>query len=136
MQSDIEGLYLIPRPLEFRIPYVPLSDDDNTADVTDLRNLGQTKRTDRSTLSQVRARIAKLREDTKHKTTAANFDFKTRLSAIKDAERLEKEARKEDRRKKREERRRAEAGEKEVVGGDVQMEQMMGFGGFGGGKKR
>jgi U4/U6.U5 tri-snRNP component SNU23 len=101
-----------------------------------LRNLGQTKRTDRSTLSQVRARIAKLREDTKHKTTAANFDFKTRLSAVKNAERAEKEARKEDRKRKREERRRAEAGEKEVVGGDVQMEQMMGFGGFGGGKKR
>jgi hypothetical protein len=55
---------------------------------------------------------------------------------VKDAERAEKEARKEDRKRKREERRRAEAGEKEVVGGDVQMEQMMGFGGFGGGKKR
>jgi U4/U6.U5 tri-snRNP component SNU23 len=102
----------------------------------DLRNLGQTKRTDRSTLSQVRARIAKLREETKHKTTAANFDFKTRLTAVKDAERQEKEARKEDRKRKREERRKAEAGEQEVGGGDIEMEQMMGFGGFGGGKKK
>lgn len=103
----------------------------------DLRNLGQTKRTDRSTLSQVRARIAKLREETKHKTTAANFDFKSRLTAVKEAERQEKEARKEDRKRKREERRRVEAGEQGVeAGGDVEMAAMMGFGGFGGGKKK
>lgn len=102
--------------------------------IVDLRQLGQTTRTTRSTLGQVRARIAQLREETKHKTTAANFDFKERLSKVKDAERAEKEARKEDRKRKREERRKAEAGEPEEE--DVQMEQMMGFGGFGGGKRR
>jgi U4/U6.U5 tri-snRNP component SNU23 len=83
----------------------------------------------------VRARIAQLREETKHKTTAANFDFKSRLAKVKEAERAEKEARKEDRKRKREERRRVEAGE-QAGGMDVEMEQMMGFGGFGGGKRR
>lgn len=55
---------------------------------------------------------------------------------MKEAERQEKEARKEDRKRKREERRRVEAGEQVGGDGDVEMAQMMGFGGFGGGKKR
>jgi U4/U6.U5 tri-snRNP component SNU23 len=115
----------------------------------DLRKLGQTTIVARSTLAQVRAKIARLREETSSKVTAKNFDFQARLAAVRDAELEEKTKRREERKRKRAERKEGEvlnkmgldgkASRKEVE--QVQKEQddiaaMMGFGGFGGGKKR
>ena len=115
----------------------------------DLRKLGQNTYQTRSTLSQVRAKIASLRAETNAKTTAANFDLQKRLAAVREVERDEKEKRKEDRKRKRAERRERESlgklgldagvSEKEVDRAREQMdglESMMGFGGFGGKKKR
>jgi len=45
-----------------------------------LRALGQTTRIERSTVEQVRARIAYLREKTKEASNAKSFDFKQRLA--------------------------------------------------------
>lgn len=124
--------------------------------------LGQTTYVTRSTVSQVRARIAQLRAETANKTTAANFDFQQRLKEVRDTSLAEKTRRKEEKKRKREERREEEAlgrigvlkrskgenGEKQPVGGNDDggvtdgaqkehddMTAMMGFGGFGG-KKR
>ena len=71
----------------------------------DLRKLGQTTQVTRSTLSQVRAKIASLRAATAAKVTAQNFDFQSRINAIKSAEMDDREARKADRKRKREQRR-------------------------------
>jgi U4/U6.U5 tri-snRNP component SNU23 len=76
-----------------------------TLTLTDLRRLGQTTQVERSTLSQVRAKIAALRAATADKVTARNFDFQKRLQAVKDADADEKARRKEERKRKREERR-------------------------------
>ncbi|KZP34146.1 hypothetical protein FIBSPDRAFT_923705 [Athelia psychrophila] len=62
-----------------------------------LRIIGQTTRIERSTLEQVRARIAYLREKTKDASTAKSFDFDQRLAEVKDKEaavRAEKKAKK------------------------------------------
>ncbi|KZS93948.1 hypothetical protein SISNIDRAFT_478370, partial [Sistotremastrum niveocremeum HHB9708] len=48
-----------------------------------LRKLGQTTRIARSTVEQVRARIAFLREKTKEASSAKSFDFEQRLAQIK-----------------------------------------------------
>ncbi|KAL0245396.1 hypothetical protein I308_104519 [Cryptococcus tetragattii IND107] len=73
-----------------------------------LLKLGQSTHVERSTLSQVRAKIASLRAATRQKVTAKNFDFQSRLKAVKNAQEAEKERRKEERRKKRMERERRE----------------------------
>ena len=122
--------------------------------------LGQTTHVARSTVSQVRARIAQLREETLTKTTAANYDFQSRLKQVRDATAADRQRRKEEKKRKREERREEEALgrigvvkrvktvekdvnqiENEVDVDKVQkdhddMAAMMGFGGFGGKKKR
>ncbi|KAK8861725.1 hypothetical protein IAR55_002548 [Kwoniella newhampshirensis] len=67
-----------------------------------LRQLGQTTQVARSTLSQVRAKIASLRAQTADRVTAKNFDFQARLSAIRSAENEERERRREERKRKRE----------------------------------
>ena len=115
----------------------------------DLRKLGQNTHQTRSTLSQVRAKIASLRAQSSDKVTAKNFDFQKRLAAVREVEQSEKERRREDRKRKRAERREGEslgklglekgASEKEVnrAKGEIEgLEAMMGFGGFGGQKKR
>lgn len=74
----------------------------------DLRKLGQKTTVARSTLDQVRAKIAALRESTKAATTAKNYDFEQRLKEIKEGERKERTERKERKRKEKEERMAAE----------------------------
>ena len=97
--------------------------------------MGQTTRIARSTVEQVRARIAYLREKTKEASTAKTFDFEKRLAEVREKEaalREEKKAQK----KAEKERQRVEA-IKDVTttqeGSD--MMQMMGFAGFGTSKK-
>ena len=51
--------------------------------LVDLRRLGQTTRIARSTVEQVRARIALLREKTKEASSAKSYDFNKRLAEIK-----------------------------------------------------
>lgn len=103
--------------------------------MVDLRKLGQTTRIARSTVEQVRARIAMLREKTKEASAAKTFDFEKRLAEIKakeDALRAEKKAEK----KAAKEKARIEL-VKDAVSQteDDEMAQMMGFGGFGSSKK-
>lgn len=99
-------------------------------------------------MAQVRARIAQLREQSKTKVDAQNYDFNTRLAEVRGAEQAKRDARKEERRRKRAAARAAEelgkvglekgASEEEVKKATEEMqgiEQMMGFAGFGG-KKR
>lgn len=97
--------------------------------------LGQTTRIARSTVEQVRARIAFLREKTKEASTAKAFDFNARLAAIKakeDAIREEKKAQK----KAEKEKARMEIVKDAVnIQEDDEMAKMMGFGGFGSTKK-
>jgi U4/U6.U5 tri-snRNP component SNU23 len=100
----------------------------------DLAKLGQTTKIERSTIEQVRARIAYLREKTKEQTTAKAYDFEKRLAEVKAKEaaiRAEKKAAV----KARKEKARIELMK------DVNMEEtndmatMMGFSGFGSSKK-
>lgn len=103
----------------------------------DLRAMGQTTRVERSTVEQVRARIAYLREKTKEASSAKTFDFEKRLAEVRereDALRAEKKAAK----KALRERARVDLA-KDVTVPETQeqndMMQMMGFGGFGTSKK-
>ncbi|KAJ7268829.1 hypothetical protein B0H12DRAFT_1096854 [Mycena haematopus] len=98
-----------------------------------LRALGQTTKLERSTLEQVRARIAFLREKTKDATNAKAYDFDKRLAEVKAKELAN-----------REEKKAARKAEKEKIrlelindagGPDDEMAKMMGFGGFGSTKK-
>jgi U4/U6.U5 tri-snRNP component SNU23 len=68
----------------------------------DLRKLGQNTKIHRSTLDQVRLRIAQLREQTKERTNAKAYDFEQRLKEIKDVEKSEKQAKKEKKRQLKE----------------------------------
>ena len=99
--------------------------------VSDLRRLGQTTRIARSTVEQVRARIAMLREKTKEAASAKAFDFDKRLEEIRQKEQVEREARKAEKKAAR------EAKLIEIVQDDetAGMASMMGFGGFGSSKK-
>ncbi|KAG0701348.1 hypothetical protein DFH29DRAFT_982751 [Suillus ampliporus] len=99
-----------------------------------LRKLGQTTRVERSTLAQVRARIAYLREKTKEASSAKAFDFDQRLAEVKakeDARRAEKKAQKQ---AQKEEARLALVKDS-AMDGDDEMAKLMGFGGFGSTKK-
>jgi len=98
-----------------------------------LRALGQTTKLERSTLEQVRARIALLREKTKDVTTAKAYDFDQRLAEVRAKEQAI-----------RDEKKAAKKAEKEKIrlelikdagGEDDEMAKMMGFGGFGSSKK-
>jgi U4/U6.U5 tri-snRNP component SNU23 len=91
----------------------------------DLRHLGQTTTIERSTLEQVRERIAQLRAETKEKTTAKTFDFEKRLAEVRAIEE-----------QKREEKKRKKLVEKQANTGpapdqDIEMTVAMGFAGFG-----
>lgn len=103
----------------------------------DLRAMGQTTRVERSTVEQVRARIAYLREKTKEASSAKTFDFEQRLAEVREREavlRAEKKAAK----KALREQARVEL-VKDATVQEVQaqndMMQMMGFSGFGTSKK-
>ncbi|CAE6504542.1 unnamed protein product [Rhizoctonia solani] len=97
-----------------------------------LRRMGQTTQIARSTLDQVRARIALLREKTKEASTARSFDFEKRLQDIRDAE---EQARAEKKRRKQEKNKPVETDAVEKTKEDESMAVMMGFGGFGSSKK-
>lgn len=99
-----------------------------------MRAIGQTTRIERSTLEQVRARIALLREKTKDAASAKAFDFDQRLAEVKAKEvalREEKKARK----KAEKEKVRLEMVKDSAMNQDDEMAKMMGFGGFGTSKK-
>jgi hypothetical protein len=97
----------------------------------DLRVIGQTTRLERSTIEQVRARIAYLRERTKESSNARSFDFDQRLEVVRAQEaaaRAEKKAR-----------RKAEKEQALLQMVDTtqqdELSQSMGFSGFGSTKK-
>jgi len=95
-----------------------------------LRHLGQTTRVARSTLDQVRAKIAALREATADKTKAKKYDFELRLKQIREAEQKSKDERKAKRRLQKQ--KEAEAAGTE---GPTEVMEAMGFANFGGGKR-
>jgi U4/U6.U5 tri-snRNP component SNU23 len=100
----------------------------------DLRVIGQTTRIERSTLQQVRARIAHLREKTKEASNAKSFDFDQRLAEVKakeDALRADRKAQK----KAEKDKARLELVKDSAMDGEDDMAKMMGFGGFGSTKK-
>jgi len=93
--------------------------------------LGQSTRLERSTLAQVQARIAFLREKTKEASSAKEFDFDQRLAEVKEKETA-----------LREERKAAKKADKEKARlelikdtADDEMAKLMGFGGFASSKK-
>jgi U4/U6.U5 tri-snRNP component SNU23 len=100
--------------------------------------LGQSTRIERSTVEQVREKIASLREQTRDAQSAKTYDFDRRLAEIKakeDAYRAERKAQK----KAAKEAQRLEmikhtTGDMEVEPQD-DMAAMMGFAGFGSSKK-
>ena len=104
--------------------------------MADLRALGQTTRIERSTVEQVRARIAHLREKTKEASSAKSFDFEKRLAEVRQKEeavRAEKKAQKKvEKEKSRMETMKDVATEQD---GGKDMMHMMGFSGFGSTKK-
>lgn len=101
----------------------------------DLRRLGQTTQAARSTLDEVRAKIASLRAATAEASASKQYDFDARLKEVARAEEVrraeEKQRRVEKKAEKRDEREKARKGEQ--VGGE--LAEMMGFGGFGTSKK-
>ncbi|KAF8128266.1 hypothetical protein EV363DRAFT_1510632 [Boletus edulis] len=98
-----------------------------------LRKLGQTTRVERSTLEQVRARIALLRERTKEASAAKSFDFDKRLAEVKAQEAARREEKKTQKQAKKEQARILLAQESTM--GVEEMATVMGFGGFGSTKK-
>ncbi|RDB24888.1 Zinc finger matrin-type protein 2 [Hypsizygus marmoreus] len=99
-----------------------------------LRALGQTTKLERSTLAQVQARIAYLREKTKEASSAKAFDFKQRLAEVKAKEVALREQRKAVKRIEKE-KARLELIKDTGMNEDGDMAQLMGFGGFGSSKK-
>lgn len=109
----------------------------------DLRRLGQTTRIARSTIEQVRARIAMLREKTKERSNAKAFDFDARLEEIRKQEDEAREAKRAEKKAARDARLieavvQGGGGGGGAEGADPEadaMAKMMGFGGFGTTKK-
>lgn len=106
----------------------------------DLRALGQTTKVERSTVEQVRARIAYLREKTKEESNAKSFDFERRLAEVLEREAALREEKKPTKKALRERARVQLAQEVATAGpdgpkGDNAMTAMMGFAGFGSSKK-
>ncbi|GLB37568.1 putative zinc-finger double-stranded RNA-binding [Lyophyllum shimeji] len=99
-----------------------------------LRVLGQTTRVARSTLAQVQARIAFLREKTKAASAAKAFDFDQRLAEVKAKEAALREQKKAAK-KAEKEKARLELINDTAVDQDDDMSKLMGFGGFGTTKK-
>ena len=101
----------------------------------DLRQIGQTTKVERSTIEQVRARIALLREKTKDAANAKTYDFEQRLAEIKAKETELRVSKKEQRKAAKEAVLRAQL-EKEAEKDETtkaeedDMMQMMGFSGF------
>jgi U4/U6.U5 tri-snRNP component SNU23 len=97
----------------------------------DLRRLGQSTRIARSTIEQVRARIAMLREKTKEASKAKAFDFDARLEEVRRKEEEAREAKRAEKKAARDARLIDAVKDPESDA----ITQMMGFGGFGTTKK-
>ena len=97
-----------------------------------MRALGQTTKIERSTLAQVQARIAYLREKTKEAASAKAYDFDKRLEEVRQKEREQREQRKAEKKAEKEKSRAAMIQESNE---DAEMAMIMGFGGFGTSKK-
>jgi hypothetical protein len=102
---------------------------------TDLRALGQTTRLERSTLAQVQARIAFLREKTKEASSAKAYDFNQRLEEVKAKEITLREQRKALKKAEKEKVRLELIKDTAMDQDDDDMSKLMGFGGFGTSKK-
>ena len=101
----------------------------------DLRALGQTTRIERSTVEQVRARIAFLREKTKDASNAKSYDFEKRLAEIKEKEAAARAEKKAQKKAQREQARVELAKDTAMQQDGNDMMSMMGFSGFGTSKK-
>ena len=109
----------------------------------DLRALGQTTKIARSTVEQVRARIAYLREKTREASDAKSFDFEQRLAEVREREAALREEKKAAKKALRERARVELAKDTAATGngdgaqaqGGGDMMAMMGFAGFGTTKK-
>lgn len=99
---------------------------------SDLRAIGQTTKLERSTLEQVRARIALLRERTKEASSAKAYDFDQRIAEVKEKERKLREEKKA---QKKAEKEKSRLELVQDIAQDDNMVQMMGFTGFGTSKK-
>ncbi|GAA5844736.1 hypothetical protein JCM9279_002902 [Rhodotorula babjevae] len=100
---------------------------------THLRRLGQTTKVVKSTLNDVRQKIAELRAKSAASADAKKYDFDQRIKDIKQAELASRDEARETKRRKREEER--EQAEKDrTKGADQDMMALMGFGGFAGGR--
>lgn len=115
-------------------PIFIICKDILTGPPIDLRALGQTTRVERSTVEQVRARIAMLREKTKEASSAKAFDFDKRLAEIKAKEQALRQEKK-DQKKAEKEKARLELMKDLAPEPDDEMTRLMGFGGFGSSKK-
>ena len=89
---------------------------------------------ERSTLAQVQARIAFLREKTKEASSAKAFDFNQRLAEVKAKEAALRQQRKALRKAEKEKARLDLIRDTDMVQDD-DMAKLMGFGGFGSSKK-
>lgn len=101
--------------------------------------MGQTTKIERSTVEQVRARIAYLREKTREASSAKEFDFEKRLAEVREREAAVREEKKQAKKALRE-RARVElakdtAAAPQAKQEDHAMMSMMGFAGFGTTKK-
>ncbi|KAF8635187.1 hypothetical protein AX17_003963 [Amanita inopinata Kibby_2008] len=90
-----------------------------------LRAIGQTTKIERSTVEQVRTRIAYLREKTRAASAAKAYDFDQRLAEVKAKEKAIRDQKKAER-KAEKERSRLEL----IRDEDDEMAKLMGFGGF------
>ena len=95
--------------------------------------MGQTTKIERSTLAQVQARIAYLREKTKEAATAKAYDFDQRLAEVREKEQALREQRKAEKKAAKDKARLALINDSENV--DSEMTALMGFDGFGSSKK-
>ncbi|EJD42647.1 hypothetical protein AURDEDRAFT_145641 [Auricularia subglabra TFB-10046 SS5] len=100
-----------------------------------LRQLGQTTRIERSSVEQVRARIALLREKTRDASQAKSYDFAQRMKEIRDKENDLREQRKQERLRAKEAARAELILDPQVQAEQDEMAAMMGFAGFGSMKK-
>ena len=96
---------------------------------------GQTTRIERSTVEQVRARIAYLREKTKEASNAKSFDFEKRLAEVREREATLREEKKAQKKAEKEKARVELVKDVTKSQGEDDMMKMMGFSGFGTSKK-
>ncbi|RUS21602.1 hypothetical protein BC937DRAFT_92146 [Endogone sp. FLAS-F59071] len=92
--------------------------------------LGMSMRVERSTVDQVKERLAALKRKVEQKDEK-EYDLDARIEAAKLEDEEEKRRRKERKKQKREEERNAKDEDAPVAEEDNEMAKMMGFGGFG-----